>query len=86
MVARVPHVRLEQQRQPVPLLPVEGAGVGVVLGAAVVARLRAGGTAVVVGDRAPAAREEPVDVTDSASVHALAERVGLAVDGGHSPH
>ncbi|TMU99810.1 SDR family oxidoreductase [Streptomyces sp. DASNCL29] len=48
------------------------------IGAAVVARLRAGGTAVVVADRAPAAGEEPVDVTDGASVHALAERVAQA--------
>ncbi|OPF83887.1 SDR family oxidoreductase [Streptomyces antioxidans] len=48
------------------------------IGAAVVARLRAGGTAVVVADRAPATGEEPVDVTDTGSVHALAERVARA--------
>ncbi|MEU6578878.1 SDR family oxidoreductase [Streptomyces sp. NPDC046805] len=48
------------------------------IGAAVVARLRASGTAVVVADLVPGMGEEQVDVTDGTSVQALAERVAAA--------
>ncbi|WP_037359318.1 SDR family NAD(P)-dependent oxidoreductase [Amycolatopsis orientalis] len=45
------------------------------IGAAVVARLRAAGTDVVVADLHPVAGADPVDVTDAASVRALASRL-----------